>query len=187
MRRIVEEDIESTLIIEDNMDCAKGIETNLIIRDRQLPKALEASCHLVHGLHRLMAITRTCGDIFPETLPENMGKPQYPKYTIYNDETVPPLSTITGLVNCTRYPEFTRWIHVSGGPICSFAYALSRSGVRKVLLDLSVDHLQGAFDNALAALWTDCMPVNSPKPFLLPKYIHPMRLTPQRYKAVNCG
>lgn len=94
----------------------------------------------------------SCGEIFPETLPENAGKPEHAKYTIYNDETVPPLSKITGLVEFGRHPEFTRWVHVSGGPICSFAYALSQSGARKVLLDLSIDHLQGAYDNALAGL-----------------------------------
>jgi hypothetical protein len=84
-----------------------------------------------------------------------MGKPEYPKYTIHDDETVPPLSEITGLVDFRKYPEFTRWIHVSGGPICSFAYALSQRGARKVLFDLSVDHLLGPFDNALAGLCRD--------------------------------
>ena len=41
---------------------------------------------------------------------------------------------------------------MSGGPICSFAYALSQEGARKVLYGLSVDGLTGAFDNALAGL-----------------------------------
>lgn len=47
---------------------------------------------------------------------------------------------------------FTRWVHISGGPICSFAYALSLERARKVLYDMSVDHLAGPFDNALAGL-----------------------------------
>lgn len=72
-----------------------------------------------------------------------------------NDSTVPPLNKITGLVDFGKYPEFTRWVHVSGGPICSFAYALSQSGARKVLFDLSVDRLGGPFDNALAAFCRD--------------------------------
>jgi hypothetical protein len=97
----------------------------------------------------------SCGEIFPEVLPENQGKPEHPKYTIYNDETVPPLDKITGLVDFRGHPEFTRWVHVSGGPICTFAYALSQSGARKVLFDLSVDHLLGAFDNALAGFCRD--------------------------------
>lgn len=43
-------------------------------------------------------------------------------------------------------------MHVSGGPICTFSYALSQSGARKVLYGLAVDRLSGAFDNALADL-----------------------------------
>lgn len=41
---------------------------------------------------------------------------------------------------------------MSGGPICSFAYAVSARGARKILFDLSVDHLVGPFDNALSGL-----------------------------------
>jgi hypothetical protein len=88
-------------------------------------------------------------------LPENEGKPEHPKYTIRNDETVPPLDKITGLVKFRDYPEFTRWVHVSGGPICSFAYALSQRGARKVLYGLSVDRLGAPVDNALADFCRD--------------------------------
>jgi len=73
------------------------------------------------------------------------------KYTISPDITVPPPSQVHGFQNQTETP-YTRWIHISGGPICSFAYALSQRGARKVLLDLSVDHLIGPFDNSLAGL-----------------------------------
>lgn len=97
----------------------------------------------------------SCGEIFPETLPENAGKPHHPKYVIEKDETVPPLNKITGLVDFKQYPEFTRWVHISGGPICSFAYALSRRGARKVLLDMSIDRLGAPVDNALASLCRD--------------------------------
>ncbi|KAI4594638.1 hypothetical protein KJ359_007728 [Pestalotiopsis sp. 9143b] len=117
VRRIVSEDLESALIMEDDMDC--------------------------------------CGEIFPEVLPENAGKPLHPKYTMFNDKTVPPFDKITGLVDWKQYPEFTRFVHVSGAPICTFAYALSQKGARKVLYDLSVDRLAGAFDNALAGLCRD--------------------------------
>lgn len=93
-----------------------------------------------------------CGEIFSETLPENEGKPHYPKYVIKDDETVPPFGKVTGLVDFKAYPEFTRWIHTSGAPICTFAYALSYRGAQKVLFDLSVDRLDGHFDNALGTL-----------------------------------
>lgn len=74
---------------------------------------------------------------------------------MFNDKTVPPFDKITGLVDWKQYPEFTRFVHVSGAPICTFAYALSQKGARKVLYDLSVDRLAGAFDNALAGLCRD--------------------------------
>ena len=50
----------------------------------------------------------SCGEIFPEVLPENEGKPENPKYTIHNDEAMPPFDKITGLVKFKDYPEFTR-------------------------------------------------------------------------------
>ena len=101
-----------------------------------------------------------CGEIFPETLPEHKDKPyddpdlleMSRKATISPDPTVPTLEHVAGLQNFSAYPQFTRFVHVSGGPICSFAYALSQRGARKVLYDLSVDHLVGPFDNALAGL-----------------------------------
>jgi len=73
------------------------------------------------------------------------------KYIISPDVTVPPPDQVRGFQNYTETP-YTRWVHMSGGPICSFAYALSQRGARKVLFDLSVDHLVGPFDNALAGL-----------------------------------
>lgn len=36
--------------------------------------------------------------------------------------------------------------------MCTFAYALSHRGAQKVLFDLSVDHLNGPYDNSLADL-----------------------------------
>lgn len=73
------------------------------------------------------------------------------KYVIENDETVPPPEHTTGLVDFNAHPH-TRWVHITAAPICTFAYALSQQGARKVLFDLSVDRLAGAFDNALAGL-----------------------------------
>jgi hypothetical protein len=100
-----------------------------------------------------------CGEVFPEQLEENASKsPTDPdlisisrKYLIYPDSTVPPPERARGFQNFSANP-FTRWVHISGGPICSFAYALSLEGARKVLYDMSVDHLAGPFDNALAGL-----------------------------------
>lgn len=101
-----------------------------------------------------------CGEVFPELLDENRAKPltdkgiehMIRKVVIPNDPTVPDLDRVTGLIDFKNYPPHTRWVHISGAPICTFAYALSNRGARKVLFDLSVDHLTGPFDNALAGL-----------------------------------
>ncbi|KAI1192125.1 glycosyltransferase family 25 protein [Nemania serpens] len=157
IRRIVEMGLESALIMEDDMDWDVRLKA-------QLKQVAEGARYVMqssepssspYGDDWDVLWLGHCGEIFPETLPENKGKQEYPKYTLANDSTVPPLNKITGLVEFGKYPEFTRWVHVSGGPICSFAYALSQSGARKVLFDLSVDGLGGPFDNALAAFCRD--------------------------------
>lgn len=101
-----------------------------------------------------------CGEVFPELLDENKEKPptdmgmEYMtrKFVIPDDPTVPDLGKVTGLINFNNYPPHTRWVHITGAPMCTFAYALSNRGARKVLFDLSVDHLTAPFDNALAGL-----------------------------------
>ncbi|TGJ83237.1 hypothetical protein E0Z10_g5517 [Xylaria hypoxylon] len=157
IRRIVEENIESALILEDDMDWDVRLKT-------QLKQIAKGARHFMspgkapsspYGDSWDVLWLGHCGEIFPEVLPENEGKPKHPKYTILNDQTVPPFGKVTGLVDFAQYPEFTRWVHVSGGPICSFAYAVSQAGARKVLFDLSIDHLGGPFDNALAGLCRD--------------------------------
>lgn len=101
-----------------------------------------------------------CGEPLPGFLAENKEKPEdHPgiqhmknaRCAIENDVTVPPPEKTTGMIDFHAHP-YTRFVHVSAAPICTFAYALSQAGARKVLFDLSVDHLTGAFDNALAGL-----------------------------------
>lgn len=99
-----------------------------------------------------------CGEPFPETLQENAGlKPEQKarmsaKYIVTNDQTVPPISKISRLVDWSRYPAHTRVIHKTAAPICSFAYAVTQSAARKLLYALSVNGLHAAFDNSLAEL-----------------------------------
>lgn len=104
-----------------------------------------------------------CGEPFPETLEENAGLPSddmaqmSAKYIIHDDETVPPYSQVSKLVDWSQYPPRTRVVHMSAAPICTFAYAVSQSGARKILYGLSVDGLHMAFDNSLAQLCRDAV------------------------------
>ncbi|RYP33889.1 hypothetical protein DL767_004516 [Monosporascus sp. MG133] len=100
------------------------------------------------------------GEVFPELLDEDKGKvtddagTRYMsrKFTISDYPTVPDLDRVTGFIDSKIELPHTRWVHITCAPICTFAYALSNPGAREVLFDLSVDHLTGPFDNALAGL-----------------------------------
>ena len=85
----------------------------------------------------------------PPTDPDLIAISQ--KFVIYPNSTVPPPEHTRGFQNFSAH-SFTRWVHISGGPICTLAYAVSQEGARKLLLDLSISHLAGAFGNALAGL-----------------------------------
>ncbi|ROW02558.1 hypothetical protein VPNG_07846 [Cytospora leucostoma] len=167
IRKIVEEDLESALIMEDDMDwdvrlrsqledIAKGTRTLLGNGGSSGPDRPVSP----YGDGWDVMWVGHCGEPFPETLEENRDKPEdHPgarymrqKYVIEDDPTVPPPDRTTGLVDFRAHPPHTRWVHVSAAPICTFAYAVSRRGARKLLFDLSVDHLLGAYDNALAGL-----------------------------------
>lgn len=162
--RIVEEDLDTVLIMEDDMDwdvrlkaqlkqVASGTRSLLESRDDN-PNTKPNS---PYGNDWDILWLGHCGEVFPETLEENLNKSPWQlrkvtkKYTIKDDLTVPPPNAVTGFQDYEKTP-YTRWVHITGAPICTFAYALSQRGARKVLFDLSVDHLTGPFDNALAGL-----------------------------------
>ncbi|KAH9904585.1 glycosyltransferase family 25 protein [Xylariomycetidae sp. FL2044] len=161
-RRIIEDGLESALIMEDDMDWDVRLKP-------QLERAAQGTRALLETVNQPnspygddwdLIWLGHCGEVFPELLDENKERPaddpgmryMSRKYVIEKDATVPPWDRVTGIIDFRESPEFTRWVHITGAPICTFAYALSQRGARKVLYDLSVDHLLGAFDNALAGL-----------------------------------
>jgi hypothetical protein len=72
-------------------------------------------------------------------------------YTMAPDPSVPHLKHLhtDDPETLAPWPPHTRIVHFSGGPICTYAYAVSQKGARKLLYSLSVDSLAGPFDNAL--------------------------------------
>ncbi|KAI9049405.1 hypothetical protein LZ554_006439 [Drepanopeziza brunnea f. sp. 'monogermtubi'] len=162
IRKIVEEGITTALIMEDDMDWDVRLKDQLQLiaaGTSSLQSSSNPPFTSPYGDDWDILWLGHCGEVFPETLPEyatmDAANPDIvylsKKYTIHDDPTVPPPAHTAGFQNYTAHPS-TRWVHVTGGPICSFAYALSLEGARKVLYDLSVDHLVGPFDNALAGL-----------------------------------
>lgn len=161
---IVKSGVSSALIMEDDMDWDINIKRQL--RDvargsRQIffdGKPVPSS---PYGDDWDILWLGHCGEPFPETLEEHVGlEPELKdrisdKYIIKNDDTVPPYSEVSRLVDWSDFAPGTRVIHRSGAPICSFAYAVSQRAAKKLLYALSVNGLHMAFDNSLAQLCRD--------------------------------
>ncbi|TGO61323.1 hypothetical protein BCON_0028g00400 [Botryotinia convoluta] len=164
VRRIVEQNLTSALIFEDDMDWDTRLKSQLLTfaagsKFIQYSSTIPSYLVSPYGDDWDLLWLGHCGEVFPETLDEykslSSSSPEIAhlsrKYIINSDPTVAPPIHFKGFQNATQNP-YTRWVHISGGPICTFAYALSQQGARKVLWDLSVDKLAGPFDNALAGL-----------------------------------
>ncbi|KAF2813133.1 uncharacterized protein BDZ99DRAFT_517419 [Mytilinidion resinicola] len=66
-----------------------------------------------------------------------------PKPITFADPTVPPyINSWEGAVSPD--PKHTRWIHFSAGPICTYAYAITAEGAKKILT--RDDHGSEGFD-----------------------------------------
>lgn len=161
IRRIVEEDLESALIMEDDVDWDVRLRSQLedVAKGARELLGHGEDPHSPYGDNWDLLWIGHCGEPFPEQLEQTKNKPaDHPgikwmshKYVVEDDPTVPPPEHTTGFIDFHAHPH-TRWVHISGAPICTFSYALSQRGARKVLFDLSVDRLTGTFDNALAGL-----------------------------------
>ncbi|KAL7793134.1 glycosyltransferase family 25 protein [Trichoderma ceciliae] len=166
IRQVVEQELGSALIIEDDMDWDIHLKSQLHDIAHGARQILHESLTLPHspyGDDWDVLWLGHCGEPFPETLEENAGLPlddlaqMSAKYIIHDDETVPPYSQVSKLVDWTQYRPQTRIVHLSAAPICTFAYAVSQRGAKKILYGLSVDGLHMAFDNSLAQLCRDAM------------------------------
>lgn len=189
---MVEENISSALILEDDADwdvrlkeqleaIARGTRilldmahnepafaSKLTPRERQLDQL--HSAHSPYGQGWDILWLGHCGETFPERIPghHEIYDPSSTRYTYYameNDETLPTQEHVTEswIEGDLERHRGTRWVHFSGGPTCSQAYALSQSGARKILLALSVGgSLVEQLDNAMSHLCRDHTPWDNP-------------------------
>ncbi|PFH55462.1 hypothetical protein XA68_18269 [Ophiocordyceps unilateralis] len=165
IRRVVDNGISSALIIEDDIDWDVHLKLQLSdIANGARQVLSESSSHVPrspYGDSWDVLWLGHCGEPFPETLEENVALEAEAKvrmsvkHSIKEDDTVPPYSQVSRLVDWSVFPARTRLVHLSAAPICSFAYALTQSAARKILFALSVDGLHMAFDNSLAQLCRD--------------------------------
>ncbi|KJZ75646.1 hypothetical protein HIM_04803 [Hirsutella minnesotensis 3608] len=166
IRRIVETGVSSALIMEDDMDWDAHLKLQLediAHGARQILAEESPQPHSPYGDNWDIIWLGHCGEPFPESLEENEGlegelrEKISVKYTIKDDDTVPPYSQVSNLVDWSAFPPRTRLIHLTAAPICSFAYAVSQKAARQILYALSVDGLHMAFDNSLAQMCRDAM------------------------------
>lgn len=189
---MVEENIASALILEDDADWDVRLKEQLdsIAQGTQL--LLERAHTEEDFVSKLSPRTRKwdkinspygdgwdilwlghCGETFPERIPGhheiyNLSSARYTYYALQDDETLPTdpkdiTETWIGLEHTSDKYRGTRWVHFSGGPTCSQAYALSQAGARKVLHALSVGGtLIEQLDNAMSHLCRDHTPWDSP-------------------------
>lgn len=186
MNSMVEENIPSALILEDDADWDVRLKEQLvaishgtrILLDRAHQEdAFTASLtkkqrqvdaiHSPYGEGWDILWLGHCGETFPERIPghneiHDLSSARYTYYAMENDETLPaePAAVTESWIggDLARH-RGTRWVHFSGGPTCSQAYALSQSGARKVLLALSVGgSLIEQLDNAMSKLCRDHTP-----------------------------
>ena len=152
--RVVEKGLSSALILEDDVDWDIRLKTQLeefAVGSRYLLNATgSAKIHSPYGDNWDVLWLGLCVDGLP--------KDDDRIFTIFDDPSVPNFANLRVSNNeqhLKEHGEHSRLIHMAGAPICSFAYAVSNQGARKLLYGLSVKGLRGIFDNALSWWCTD--------------------------------
>ena len=148
IRMVVEKGYSSALILEDDADWDIRIKAQLneFARGSRflLGNTTSANTHSPYGDGWDVLWVGLCHDSLPED--------DLRVYVVTNDQSVPLVKHL--LMNnpemLEAYPPHSRIIHMAGGPICTYAYAVSLRGAQKILYALSVKELRGIFDNALA-------------------------------------
>jgi len=154
---IVENRMSSALIMEDDMDWDIRIKDQVVDYARGVRSFLnqtEASAtHSPYGDGWDVLWMGRCNDRFVDAKADGREI-----FAIENDATVPLLKNLRvddGRDMLDGFPDNTRLVHRVEDPICTFAYAVSLQGARKILYKLSIEGLQFNFDNALSWWCTD--------------------------------
>lgn len=143
IEHIIQSDLESALVIEDDVDWDVSIREQMIgvaQAVRQLTKVPEADAEVVpYGRSWDVLWLGSCNEAWDPDV----------ESVYINDPTVCPAESYAGNVQgISSLPKGQRVAFHSRMPICSFAYALSRQGARNVLLDIGAGNDE-AFDIAL--------------------------------------
>ena len=151
--RVVENQLSSALIMEDDIDWDIHLKSQLndfAYGTRFLQNQSKSDhTHSPYGDGWDVLWLGHCLDDIDEVDPRT--------YVIQDDPTVPAVNQLAmGNPELLRpWPDHSRVVHVAGHPLCTLAYAVSYRGAQKILWSLSVKELRGLFDNALSWWCTD--------------------------------
>lgn len=157
--RVVEKRMSSVLILEDDMDWDVRIKDQMPDFARGVRTFYNATDnHMTHSPYGDGWDVLWVGKCVDKWLPDKTGDREI--FVIENDETVPLLQNMDAgdgrdMLAQLGLPEHTRIVHRMEDPICTFGYAVSYQGARKILYSLSVGGLAWNFDNALSWWCTD--------------------------------
>ena len=140
LKLIIQNRWRSALVLEDDVDWSTEIreQTGKVAEGVLELTGQQAGVDTPYGLDWDIIWMGHCGDP-----PDFEHKPQ----VSWDDKTVLPLDDYENIDRhvITQLREGQRAVHFSSSPICTWAYAVSAEGARKVLAEASEGHA-GAFD-----------------------------------------
>ncbi|KAI9371062.1 hypothetical protein BJX61DRAFT_535106 [Aspergillus egyptiacus] len=162
IKHVVQSDMETALIIEDDVDWDISIKDQMVAvaeAVRQLTKT---------GKEEAAPFGRAWDVLWVGLCAETWDKTFDTVFV--DDRTAPPAHLYNGLAKAPvdRLPPGQRAVFYSGAPICTFAYALTREGAKNVLMDLGAGKDE-AFD---ISLMNGCRERNLTCISVLPELFH---------------
>lgn len=144
LKHVVQSGLDTALIIEDDVDWDVQVRTQMV----QIAEAVRAltetdadeDADAPYGRDWDVLWIGTCAETWDDGV----------QAVVFADETVPSRAMYRGFAkgSVERLPEFHRAVFWSQGPVCSFAYAVTREGAVRVLKELGGGQ-SAAFDLAL--------------------------------------
>ncbi|MCJ1385904.1 hypothetical protein MMC17_009028 [Xylographa soralifera] len=129
LNNIIESSTTTALIIEDDADWDTAIRSETIpiaSAVRSLTNASSSSDIYPYGTDWDVLWLGHCGDIYSTASPSSIQ---------FSDPTVLPTNALRNVWIGTTYeafPNHTRNVHYVGGPMCTFAYAVTLHGAKKL-------------------------------------------------------
>ena len=161
MIRIVERDLATALVLEDDIDWDVGLKSiihQIALSTNALMRSNFSNIDFATVPSVPVARTTPYGDDWDVIWLGHceMHLPPYGILTIHNDPTVPEHRHLrsfieTELTPLVSYPEHTRTVFLGTREgTCSLAYAVTQSAARRMLYQIGIEKLQSPFRKCLS-------------------------------------